>query len=1303
MRRALIAALFLGGTLSADDWPTYMRDNARVGWTPEPLRPPLAARWVVEAPRAPQRAWPEPAEAKIFEGKEVRSRVSFDDVFHVAVAGGRVFFGSSVENRVSCRDLDTGRELWSFFAEGPVRLAPTAWDGRVYFGADDGVVTCLEADSGAPVWKLRAGPRDERILARGRMTSRWAVRTGVLVDGGTAYFGAGVFPHDRVYLYAVDARTGRVLWKNDTISDKDAGRNDLTPQGYLLASDDTLFVPSARSLPAAVSRATGEFLYKSMPGWRLAAGGQVGGTQAFLADNQLYAVGEHHVLAMDEDKGKVGFGWFMGRQMTLAGDRAYLANGKELFAVDRLRYAEATRGRHALEEKLSPLNREIFLHPSKGLENRLRDEKAMMERAETDEERRKHERAVEAIEEKLVSARKDLEAKKAQAAGLRAKMEPFRNVGVLWKAPSTLDSALILAAGTLVAGGKDEVAAFDAATGVRVWGAAVEGEARGLAAAGGCLLVSTSRGRIYCFGDSTRKPLPLARAALRVPEPLAPDDLAARTAEAVLARTGVKAGYGLVLGGTRLAVELARRTELQVYLVEPEPAKAREMLAERGLYGTRITVDASAAAYPRYFADLVVSETWRGVSPDVARHVKPAGGKVCLPESAAAWLAETKLGEEGARTETSDGWAVLTRGKLPGSDAWSHQYGNPGNSSSNQDFRVRGGLSVLWYGDPGPAQVVNRHAGAVGPVSANGRLFIQGDESVIAVDAYNGRVLWDRKNPDALRTGVFNNLEPGNLAATDDALYMIVKGECLELDAATGERRRAFPVGEEGREWGYLAVKDGTLYGTSTKRRALADREKRRGHDRGGATDRVFAIDLKTGGPLWSYQGRSISHTTVAVGEGKVVFIDSSISSEEREDLLRKDRGERERLGEERMRKLDVRLAVALDAATGRKLWSEAVDVTDCSDVGIGAGRLTLMLHNNHVVLCGANANGHYWPQFLKGEFKVRRLVVLSGTTGQKLWAKEANYRIRPLVVGNEIVAEPWAFDLYTGEQKTRPHPMTGEPSAWKFARPGHHCGPIASSPSLMLFRSGTTAYYDLETDSGTRHFAGHRLGCWINAIPANGLVLVPEASAGCICLFSIAATVAFEPREESQVWGVYSAEGAATPVRHLALNLAAPGDRRDAKGRLWLAYPRPASRDGLDLKLDLKEKHAPGGGPVARNAEGFAIEGGDPAWVFASGFRGLLKCSVPLLGPDDAAATYTARLYFAGESAKFGVRLQDRWVAEGVTLKPGANLLEFTDVRVTKDLAVEIVSRDKRVGPEQLPLLCGLEILRSGEAEITK
>jgi hypothetical protein len=87
-----------------------------------------------------------------------------------------------------------------------------------------------------------------------------------------------------------------------------------------------------------------------------------------------------------------------------------------------------------------------------------------------------------------------------------------------------------------------------------------------------------------------------------------------------------------------------------------------------------------------------------------------------------------------------------------------------------------------------------------------------------------------------------------------------------------------------------------------------------------------------------------------------------------------------------------------------------------------------MMYADGKLVLCGANANGHYWNQFMAGEFQRRRIVVLSADHGYQRWARDANYLHRPIVIGNKVLAEPWMYDLETGEQITRNHPITGRP-----------------------------------------------------------------------------------------------------------------------------------------------------------------------------------------------------------------------------------------------------------------------------------
>ena len=193
-RLLLPIALFCLASLRANaDWPTFQHDSSRVGATSEEIAAPLVSRWEFASPTAPKMAWPG-EEGRSFEGYVMTNRIRFDEVFNVAIANGRVFFGSSVDGRVFCKNLQTGREEWTFFTDGPIRLAPMIADGKLFVGSDDGHAYCLDAASGRLLWQLRAGPNDERILARGRMISRWPIRTGVLVDGGIAYFGAGVFP-----------------------------------------------------------------------------------------------------------------------------------------------------------------------------------------------------------------------------------------------------------------------------------------------------------------------------------------------------------------------------------------------------------------------------------------------------------------------------------------------------------------------------------------------------------------------------------------------------------------------------------------------------------------------------------------------------------------------------------------------------------------------------------------------------------------------------------------------------------------------------------------------------------------------------------------------------------------------------------------------------------------------------------------------------------------------------------------------------------------------------------------------------
>ena len=161
-------------------------------------------QWKIREAHRPAPAWP------------TSRRMPFDRAYRVVIAEGRLYYGTSADDRLVCRDTATGQPLWTFVADGPVRLAPAVANGRVYVGSDDGWLYCLNAADGRVCWQRRGGPADQRVLGNDRMIARWPVRGGPVVRGRAVCFGAGIWPSEGIYLYALDADSGNVLWKNDS-------------------------------------------------------------------------------------------------------------------------------------------------------------------------------------------------------------------------------------------------------------------------------------------------------------------------------------------------------------------------------------------------------------------------------------------------------------------------------------------------------------------------------------------------------------------------------------------------------------------------------------------------------------------------------------------------------------------------------------------------------------------------------------------------------------------------------------------------------------------------------------------------------------------------------------------------------------------------------------------------------------------------------------------------------------------------------------------------------------------------------
>lgn len=1327
----LVAAISVAMTamVCADDWPTYRHDVARSGVTPEKLATPLAESWVFRPRHAPAPAWEVPRDVPV-EGILELPRVRFDDANHVVAAGNILYFGSTADNKVYALDAASGRVRWTFFTGGPVRLAPTVCDNRVYFGSDDGCVYCLAAADGKVIWQRRVGPGSQQLIGHGRMISRWPVRTGVLVDNGVAYYGAGIFPSEGVYLEAARASDGQVLWRNDTGGEATDTRS--SPQGYLLCTSTNLFAPQGRVSPSAFDRKDGRRLYE------IAFGKTIGGTFASLTDNQLFT-GTEEIIGHDAAT-KVKTAWFEGRQVIITKDIAFITSSNAMIALSRTTYPKQGLVRfNTLNQRMNTNNQastprkekkrltEVIRHGRGALDELDKKLAALSaddpKRATIQTERNKAAKSLEADEAKLEATEKELAAIDKQLQRMDKQLESAKvemESSVKWRLPCECSDSLILAGDVLFAGGQNHVIAADAATGTKLWETKVNGKVKGLTVAAGRLYASTDTGAIYCFAsDKTGASSGSSVVSVRTnPSPYRQDKLTAAYAAAarqIVQESGVKRGFCLVLGCEtgRLALELAKRTELKIIGIEPDARKvaaARKAFDAAGFYGTRITVDQGTLdhlPYASYFANLVVSDTALlgrlndCPAKEILRILKPCGGvamfgqpvevkgefPVVTPTGLRTWFASA--GAPGAQvTEAGGVWAMLKRGPLPGAGSWTHEYADAANTTCGNDKVVKCPLGLLWFGDPGPLQMVSRHRRAASPLSVNGVMLVEGEHVVSAYDAYNGLKLWERKIPNVVRTGVSD--ESSNLAADESSFYVATTNKCLRLNATTGAVKTVYsmPASPDGepRSWCHVAVVDGLLIGTGSKTRMVSDV--------------MFACDTATGRIRWTYNG-SIQNTTISIAEGRVFFTDSGAAVAP----AAKPRGKSAIRTAKAPKPSPLRSVTALDLATGRPVWRKQMDLAGCVG-GSHWGTLGSMVHNGVLMLFGIYTDGHFWKEFFANQFDQRRVVALAASDGSQLWAKNIAYRVRPLIIGDTFHAEPWAFDLKTGEQRTRVNPITGRTEPWQFARPGHHCGTPVACENIMLFRSFYLGFYDLVGDFGTTTFGGQRPGCWINFIAANGLVMMPEASSGCMCPFPTVCTVVFAPREENRAWGKYSLSGELKPVKHFALNLGAPGDRRDDAGTLWLAYPRPTGSLVLQSKLTVKLLPRIGG-YFAQSPDSIQVEGTRNPWLYTFGCRGVTSCEIPLLDAGDGAGLYTIRLGFAEmDDVKPGERMFDIAI-QGKPLLKGFDVVkeaggprkviikEFKGVTVNDNLTIDLLPKLRQPTPEQAPILQTVEVVR--------
>jgi outer membrane protein assembly factor BamB len=777
MLAAAVIILLGAVPVVAADWPMWRFDGRRSATTSEQLASELHLQWSIQQPE-PRLAWPEDP------------RLYFDASLEPIVAGTALFVASSRNDSVTAIDTDSGQRRWRFFADAPIRFAPVAAAGRIYFGADDGFFYCLQSEDGGLVWKFRAAPSDRRVIGNERFTSAWPLRGGAVVSDGHLYFTAGVWPFEGTQLFDLKLdNASQPQSRSVMLPDK------ITPQGYLAADAGKLLIPSGRDKAAGFEIADGKFTsfsYQSRgkTDYHVTAEGNylLHGDRIYdVATKQLLANVAHRPITTRE----AVFGTWEGNIV------AYdLADPQLVEKTDR-------KGKKYNEKVLKSLWS-------------ISKQALAAATGQTD--------APLSIQLKAGDKLYGIHGQKVFAVDT-AKEKP----AIVWthKVDGT-PSRLIAADGKLFAAtyegqihcfgekaGSDSLAQDKPSNpGSKDWAEQVSAWlAKSDDLGGYCLVVGADSEGI-------------------INEIVRQSDMHVIVLDPTAARIdALRRGYdALGLYGTRVSALVGT----------PQTANLPP-------YVMSLAVCETTAAWAK--DPEAVAQIYRSLRPYGGRAILASDrGSVDQLRSQIEdqQFAQAKLQKEGSA------FAALSRtGALPGAADWTHEYGDPANSLMSRDELVKAPLGVLWFGGPAAASELffNRHYWPPSLTVNQGRMFFQGPEVFVAADIYTGRVLWKKKLPKGISPGrrgnFFEKVQVGyHFLAADDAVYLSDGNKCEMLNPATGETQETFTLKRPDARWGTMRIWEDRLICTIF----LPDKKGEY------LPEEIVSIDRHTGEQVWQHE-----------------------------------------------------------------------------------------------------------------------------------------------------------------------------------------------------------------------------------------------------------------------------------------------------------------------------------------------------------------------------------------------------------------------------------------------------------------
>ena len=1052
------------------NWRTYMGNESRSGVSSEGVSIRKTPSWTFSmlppVPGFKPKLQNEKGESLLGQqgGKKAEPASRFDFASPVLIDGDKVYFGASTEESLYCVALKTGEILWSHRAEGSIRLSPTIVEDNIYFGSDDGFVYCLDKENGKEVWRFKADPTDRHIVANNRLSAQCPVRTSVTHADGALYFTAGMFPNSGgVHLYSVDAKTGEQRWKSELLT---------MAQGYILVQDGVVFVPTGRTSPIEYDATTGESLTLTKPVGRMDSGGSTFIRE--LYDMIVFGPTETGVMIVRVNKNKeVQKGFYDARsQPTITGDKAPL-EGVRLLATDHSFYwlrdgviTSMPNGSlvESLKQSAANFSKRKGYGPSASLGG-----KGMLSRGD-----------------KITMAQ----------------IEAYKDWSV--EVPDAVN--MIVAGDTMYVGAKDNVYVVDLKT-QEITTLTVQGTAWELSAGGKGLFVSTDAGKIYCFSADSAN----AQVASQTKELIPVSASIEKYAKDAVSFADTKKGYCVILGATdgTLGYALSLRTEMQIVYFVKSTNVAKEITdkyIKTGLYGERVTVrliEGDELPYIKYFANLIVSE--KGMTEEipfkaseVGDILQPNGGALVLAGKSASlatsWKASIPTLEENAE------YAVAIRGNLKDAGSWTHMLANTANTSTSGDGLVKGSkFEMQWFGYPYPnGHATGWHALSLGALYNKGVLLTIYLDHVVAVDAWNGTILWEKDVTGAVRFSPVR--EGGNCCMDDDYLYMTYDEECKVIDLKNGEDVKTITLPSAG-DWGFIASYKKYLFGSSQPLKATSkvfdsknDKAFWYGAEKTFVTSESLTVKSKDGFKnLWTYKkaGHSIVNSTITIADDKVFFVETALESGSHTLPVVKNNSPK---------------LVALNIADQTPVWDEKEVTIPLQNV------IYLGYANDALYFTGCTLEKE---KNSKAQYHFQKL---NAKTGELIWEKknaaQGQGASHNEIVANPIILKEAIWCIPPSAKTTKISTKDGSTSGVPVGGRGKGCSLVAASNHISVYRSNKIGVTDFEKETNTAISLVNRPSCFLNLIPAGGMVLMPEGSLGCVCGFPYQGSMVLAPKE---------------------------------------------------------------------------------------------------------------------------------------------------------------------------------------------